>query len=82
MKVRKIHFTFDKTNKAQFCKKQILKSHKNIAAKKCDVIIVVGGDGFMLQTLKKYEKFKKPFYGMNKGNFGFLMNKYKKKKFG
>ena len=45
-----------------------------------DSIVVVGGDGFMLQTLKKYEKFKKPFYGMNKGNFGFLMNKYKKNK--
>ena len=31
----------------------------------------------MLQTLKKYKKYKKPFYGINKGTFGFLMNKYK-----
>ena len=30
----------------------------------------------MLETLKKYKKFKKAFYGMNKGTFGFLMNKF------
>ena len=33
----------------------------------------------MLETLKKYRKYKKPFYGMNKGTFGFLMNKFKSK---
>ena len=33
----------------------------------------------MLETLKKYQKYKKPFYGMNKGTFGFLMNKFKTK---
>ena len=31
----------------------------------------------MLQTLKKYHKYNKPFYGMNRGTFGFLMNKFK-----
>ena len=31
----------------------------------------------MLQTLKRYQRYKKPFYGMNKGTFGFLMNKFK-----
>ena len=31
----------------------------------------------MLQTLKKYQKYNKPFYGMNSGTFGFLMNKFK-----
>ena len=39
----------------------------------------MGGDGFMLQTLKKYQKYDKPFYGMNRGTFGFLMNKFKLK---
>ncbi len=34
----------------------------------------------MLQSLKKYQRFSKPFYGMNKGTFGFLMNKYDLKK--
>ena len=34
----------------------------------------------MLETLKKYQKYNKPFYGMNKGTFGFLMNKFEVKK--
>ena len=33
----------------------------------------------MLQTLKKLGKFNKPFYGMNMGTYGFLMNKFKTK---
>ena len=40
------------------------------------VIIVIGGDGFMLKTLIKLYKFKKPFYGINSGDYGFLMNKF------
>jgi len=78
MNIKKTHFLFDKTKKAQLCKKEILKKFKNFSPKISDAIVVIGGDGFMLQALKKYEKLKKPFYGMNKGNFGFLMNKYKK----
>jgi len=45
------------------------------------IIIVIGGDGFMLQTLKRLYKLKKPFYGINSGNYGFLMNKFSKKNF-
>jgi len=78
MSIKKIHFAFDKTKKAQLCKKILLSSYKNFNPKKSDVIVVIGGDGFMLNTLKKHEALKKPFYGMNKGNFGFLMNNYKK----
>jgi NAD+ kinase len=44
-------------------------------------IIVIGGDGFMLQTLKKLHKYKKPFYGINSGNYGFLMNKFSNNNF-
>ena len=48
---------------------------------KSRAIIVVGGDGFMLHTLKKLYKYKKPFYGINSGNYGFLMNKFSNKNF-
>ena len=41
-----------------------------------DLVIVVGGDGFMLETLKKNKNTKKKFYGINSGNYGFLMNKF------
>ena len=76
MKFRHLHFAIDKTKKAQSIKKKLFKIYKNNKPKKADVIVVIGGDGFMLETLKKYKNFKKAFYGMNKGTFGFLMNKF------
>lgn len=41
-----------------------------------DVIVVLGGDGFMLETLHKTMKKNKKIYGMNRGTVGFLMNTY------
>jgi len=74
---KKIHFVIDKTEKAKQVKNSLLKVYKNYNPNKSNVIVVIGGDGFMLETLKKYQKYNKPFYGMNRGTFGFLMNKYK-----
>lgn len=73
--IYKYHFIFDKTVKSQVLKKSF-KKYKNYSPKKTDVIIVAGGDGFMLRALKKLYKFKKPFYGINCGTIGFLMNKF------
>ena len=77
MIIKKIHFEIDKTNKAKSFEKSIYKKYKNYSVQDSQVIVVVGGDGFMLQILKKYQKYQKPFYGMNRGTFGFLMNKFK-----
>ena len=41
-----------------------------------NLVIVIGGDGFMLQTLKRYNTPRKQFYGINSGHYGFLMNKF------
>ena len=79
MNVTKIHFAIDKTIKDTTLQKKIFKKYKNYNPKHAEFIVVIGGDGFMLETLKKYHKYKKQFYGMNKGTFGFLMNKYKLK---
>ena len=76
----KIHFVIDKTVKAQVFKQSIIKRYGNYSPAQSNVIVVIGGDGFMLETLKKYQNYKKPFYGMNRGTFGFLMNKFKTKK--
>jgi len=74
--MKKIHFIFDKTNKrAQVLKKKILKKYRNHPPTKSDFIVVGGGDGFMLHVLKLYTKFNKPFYGINCGTYGFLLNK-------
>ena len=77
MIIEKIHFAIDKTAKAKIAKKILFKRYKNYSPNKANIIVVIGGDGFMLQILKKYQKYKKPFYGMNRGSFGFLMNRYR-----
>ena len=76
MILKRIHFVIDKTVKASKFKAKLNYLYKNYSVKKSNVIVVVGGDGFMLETLKKYQKFNKPFYGINRGSFGFLMNKF------
>jgi len=78
---KKLHFVFDKTNKANQQKKKLLRKFKSYSPHEADTIVVLGGDGFMLQTLKKLGKFNKPFYGINMGTYGFLMNKLKTRKF-
>ena len=72
----KFHFVFDKTKKSQNLKKKLLNKYINNSLRNADVIVVGGGDGFMLSSLKKYVNLKKPFYGINCGTYGFLMNRY------
>ena len=79
MILKKIHFAIDKTVQVDVSLKLLLKRYRNYLPNQSNVIVVIGGDGFMLETLKKYQKYKKPFYGMNRGTFGFLMNKFKSK---
>ncbi|HEY2071758.1 MAG TPA: NAD kinase [Rhizomicrobium sp.] len=51
--------------------------HEDVGADDAEVIVALGGDGFMLQTLHRFTKTKKPIYGMNLGSVGFLMNGYR-----
>ncbi len=78
---KKVFLVFDKTKNSLKIKSQIIKNIEITSIKKSNIIIVLGGDGFMLQTLKKFHKFNKPFYGINSGNYGFLMNKFSNKDF-
>jgi len=75
----KIHVIADSSPNAQAAKRSIIKKYKNYSINDSNVFIVLGGDGFMLSSLKKYQKYKIPFYGMNKGNRGFLLNKFDEK---
>jgi NAD+ kinase len=43
----------------------------------CDVIVSLGGDGFMLETMHRFIPDNKPIYGMNRGTVGFLLNDYR-----
>ena len=77
----KIYLVFDKTKNSLKIRSFLNKKIQKTTLKKSNIIIVLGGDGFMLQTLKKLYKLKKPFYGINSGNYGFLMNKFSKENF-
>ena len=77
----KVLIISDKNSKSLTIKKQIKNIFKKNTIRKSNVIIVIGGDGFMLQTLKDNKKKDNFFYGVNSGNYGFLMNKFSKKNF-
>jgi len=75
----KLQIISDKNTKSSKIKKLLVKKLNQEQFKKDNLIIVIGGDGFMLQTLKKNKSSKKQFYGINSGNYGFLMNKFSSK---
>jgi len=69
----------DKNKKSLKIKKILIKKIDNKKFKQKNLTIVIGGDGFMLETLKKNKDLNKQFYGINSGNYGFLMNKFSSK---
>ncbi len=71
--------TSDKNNKSLKIKRFVKKKIQDSGFKRANLIVVIGGDGFMLQTLKKSKKLSNIYYGINSGNYGFLMNKFSKK---
>jgi len=79
--MKKLQIISDKNLRSLKIKKSLLNILKKNEPKRSNTIIVIGGDGFMLQTLKKNKNSKKFFYGVNSGNYGFLMNKFSSKNF-
>ena len=75
----KPHILFDDNNYSIKIKNFVKNKLGHYALSKSDLIVVIGGDGFMLGSLKKYYKYNKKFYGINSGNYGFLMNKFSTK---
>ena len=70
---------FDKNQRSIKIKNQIMKEITDDILDNKKIIIVIGGDGFMLETLKKQKNSNNSFYGINSGNYGFLMNKFSQK---
>ena len=66
----------DKNKNSLTIKSLLIKKIESSQFKQKNLVIVIGGDGFMLETLKRNKNFKKQFYGINSGNYGFLMNKF------
>ena len=74
--MNKLKIISDSNSKSLKIKKFLVKKIKPSSLKRLNLVIVIGGDGFMLQTLKKNKSKSNSFYGINSGNYGFLMNKF------
>ena len=74
MKFKKPHFIVDYTKISKESSNRIQSTYKFFSLSEADAIVVLGGDGFMLDISKQYQDLDLPFYGINKGTVGFLMN--------
>ncbi len=77
--MNKLKIISDKNKKSLKIKSLLFKKINQLNYNKSNLVIVIGGDGFMLQTLKKNKDSLRCFYGINSGNYGFLMNKFSTK---
>jgi NAD+ kinase len=73
----KIAFVAGKSDPAQDAMSRLCGKYNHVTPDKADIIVALGGDGFMLRTLHKYLHLNKPVFGMNRGSVGFLMNEYR-----
>ncbi|MGO4715235.1 NAD kinase [Bradyrhizobium sp. 2TAF24] len=72
----RIAFVASPSDEAQQALDQLVKAYGNHPADTADIIVALGGDGLMLQTLHRYMRTGKPIYGMHRGTVGFLMNEF------
>ena len=70
----KFFFTSSNSAEANNAKEKYVSKYGQTDLKKSEIIVPIGGDGFLLKTLHDYKKYKKSFYGINYGSVGFLMN--------
>ncbi len=73
----KLAFVASDTEEARKALEDLSSRYGNVAAEDADIIVALGGDGLMLQTLHAHMHNGKPIYGMNRGSVGFLMNEYR-----
>jgi NAD+ kinase len=72
----KLHFVSSESPDALAGLAQMRKRYSDAGPDAAEVIVALGGDGFMLQTLHAFLDRDKPIYGMNRGSVGFLMNEF------
>lgn len=74
--LEKIMFVASSDARAQESIDRLTSLYGNVDAEAADVVVALGGDGLMLQTLHRFMNSNIPIYGMNCGSVGFLMNDY------
>lgn len=75
--VKSISFVASSADHAQAAREELISEYGNASFDEADVIVALGGDGFMLQVLNETMNSGKRVYGMNRGSIGFLMNDYR-----
>jgi NAD+ kinase len=73
---RRIAFVASESDEAQRARDRLQGLYGATVPEQADIIVALGGDGLMLQTLHRHLKDRIPIYGMNRGSVGFLMNDY------
>jgi len=73
---RRIAFVASPIAEAQDARARLMKRYGDTPADEADVVVALGGDGLMLQTLHRFMTSGKPIYGMHRGTVGFLMNEF------
>lgn len=72
-----LHFVASPAEDAQAAVAQLRAQYHDAGPDQANIIVALGGDGFMLQTLHGFLDKGKPIYGMNLGTVGFLMNEFR-----
>ena len=73
----RIAFLASLAPEAEKAREALIRRYGDADPQSADVIVPLGGDGFMLRTLHKFMTAGKPFYGMHRGTVGFLMNEFR-----
>src|SRR5262245_47711701 len=72
----RIAFVASPIAEAQDARTRLAKRYGDTAPEDADILVALGGDGLMLQTLHRFMTSGKPIYGMHRGTVGFLMNEF------
>ena len=73
----RIAFVTSAIPEAESARDALVRRYGSVPPHDADVIVALGGDGLMLQTLHNFMEAGKPIYGMNRGTVGFMMNEYR-----
>ncbi|MEE8247535.1 MAG: NAD kinase [Alphaproteobacteria bacterium] len=76
MTFERIGFVASEAPEARQAAARLRQRYGDVEPEQADVVVALGGDGFMLETLHRFLGHKAPIYGMNRGTVGFLMNSY------
>src|SRR5271170_7847838 len=73
---KRVAFVASDVPEAQRARRRLVKRYGDARPETADVVVALGGDGFMLATLQRFMNSGKPIYGMHRGTVGFLMNEF------